>query len=80
MNARLPPICITGTAGKIENCQIVVSTHLASEARGLPLEMDLYVPQSWTDDPDRCREAGMPESLEFRTKHEIALDQLDRLA
>tara|TARA_B100000614_G_scaffold254973_1_gene271206 strand:+ start:56 stop:1285 length:1230 start_codon:yes stop_codon:yes gene_type:complete len=69
----------TGTAGKVENCQIVVSTHLASESRGLPLEMDLYLPSAWTDDLSRCQDAGIPDDIEFRTKPDIALDQLDDL-
>lgn len=40
---------------------------------------ELFVPEHWFDDPARCREAGIPESLEFRTKGQIALDLLLRL-
>lgn len=70
----------TGTAGKVTNCQVVVSTHLASWTASLPLEMDVYLPQSWCDDADRRREAGIPDDVVFRTKPQIALDQIEHLA
>jgi SRSO17 transposase len=69
----------SGAVGKVSNCQTVVSTHLAGWTGSLPLEMDLFVPRKWIDDPERCREAGMPSDLVFRSKMEIALSQLDRM-
>jgi len=70
----------TGTAGKVTNCQLVVSTHLASWEASLPVAMDLYVPNdSWCRQPSRRREAGIPDELGFRTKPQIALDQIRRL-
>lgn len=69
----------TGTAGKVTNCQVVVSTHLASHDASIPLEMDLYLPKSWCDDPGRRTEAGVPDDMVLRTKREVALDQLDRI-
>jgi len=69
----------TGTAGKVTNCQIVVSTHWSSHEASMPLEMDLYMPQSWCDDPVRRAEASIPEDLVFRTKPQIALEQVDAI-
>jgi SRSO17 transposase len=69
----------TGTAGKVTNCQIVVSTHLASHDASAPLEMDLYLPKSWCDDPARRAEAWIPEDIVLRTKPTMALDQLDAI-
>lgn len=69
----------SGTTGKVSNCQTIVSTHLSGWTSSLPLEMDLYVPESWCDDPERCAAAGMPPELVFRTKIELALEQADRL-
>jgi len=68
-----------GTAGKVTNCQLVVSTHLASYDASLPLEMDVYLPQPWCAAAERRKEAGIPDDVLFRTKPEIALDQIDRL-
>lgn len=69
----------TGTAGKVANCQVVVSTHVASHAASVPLEMDLYVPNVWCEDAERRAGAWIPEELEFRTKPELALEQIDRI-
>jgi SRSO17 transposase len=69
----------TGTAGKVTNCQIVVSTHLASHGASAPLEMDLYMPEVWCSDAERRLEAGVPEEVAFHTKPELALAQLDRI-
>jgi SRSO17 transposase len=69
-----------GTAGKVTNCQLVVSTHLASYNASLPADMDVYLPKGWCDDDGRRSEAGIPDDVRFRTKPELALEQLDRLA
>ena len=69
----------SGASGKLSNCQSVVSTHFAGWTSSLPLEMELFVPRNWFEDPARCAEAGMPLELEFRAKTEIALDQIRRL-
>lgn len=68
-----------GKAGKKENCQIVVSTHVSGWNNSLPLEADLYLPQEWADNENRRKEAQIPEEVTFKTKHEIALTQIDRL-
>lgn len=67
----------TGTLGKTANCQIAVSLH-RSDARGSsPLGFRLYLPKTWTEDPDRCHAAGVPEDVEFQTNWRLALELID---
>lgn len=68
----------TGTAGRIENAQVAV--YLAySAARGhAAIDRALYVPRSWTDNPERCRTAGIPGDLAFATKPQLAAKMIDR--
>lgn len=68
----------TGTAGKITNCQVGVSLTIATAREHLPIDFELYLPRSWTDDPGRRSEARIPNEIEFRTKHELALTMIDR--
>jgi len=68
----------SGTAGRIENCQIGVFLTYAAATGTTFLDRELYLPASWTDDPDRCDEAGVPEGVGFATKPELALRMLDR--
>jgi len=68
----------TGTAGKITNCQIGVSLTLATLNEHLPIDFELYVPESWANDPARRAEARIPDELEFRTKPELALAMIQR--
>ena len=49
----------TGTAGRIENAQVAVYLAYAS-SRARVIDRELYLPRSWTDDPDRCRPPGSP--------------------
>src|ERR1700758_5356682 len=69
----------SGTLGKVGNCQVAVGVHLATEAESMPLDWALYLPQSWTEDAERCRKAGIPDSTPFRTKSELALELIDHL-
>jgi len=69
----------SGTLGKVGNCQIAVSIHLATPAGGLPLDFQLYLPQEWADDPERCRKAGIPEGVQFQEKWRIALDLVNQV-
>jgi len=66
----------TGSAGKIANCQVAVSLTVTTPSLHLPLDMDLYLPESWANDEERCLQAGIPERVRFRTKPDIALDLL----
>ncbi|WP_067976772.1 IS701 family transposase [Mycolicibacter icosiumassiliensis] len=62
----------SGTAGRIENCQVAVyMTYTSSRGHAL-IDRALYLPKSWADDPDRCLAAGVPESVAFATKPALA--------
>ena len=65
-----------GQLGKQDNCQVAVSLSLANHHASLPVAYQLYLPQDWADDRERRRKAGVPEEVEFKTKPEIALEQL----
>jgi SRSO17 transposase len=58
----------TGTAGRIENAQVGVWLAYASPAGHALVDRELYVPQGWIDDPDRCWAAGVPAQVRFATK------------
>lgn len=68
----------SGTAGKIENCQIGVFLSYASEHGHTLLDRELYLPKEWTDDPERCRAAGIPPERSFATKPALAQQMLER--
>jgi SRSO17 transposase len=63
--------------GKVANCQVTVTCHYADPATSWPVNVRLYLPREWTDDPQRMKEAGVPEDIKFQTKPEIALTLLD---
>lgn len=68
----------SGTLGKVGNCQVAVTSVYADKAVSWPVNVRLYLHKEWTDDPDRCAQAGVPEEeMSFQTKPEIALDLLD---
>ena len=62
--------------GKQENCQVAVSLSLAHEHASLPVAFQLYLPEEWASDAERRRKAGIPPEIRFRTKPQIALEQL----
>jgi SRSO17 transposase len=68
----------SGTAGKVENCQIGVFLGYASPLGHALLDRELYVPQAWTDAPERCRQAGIPAERRFATKPQLAQQMLQR--
>lgn len=65
-----------GQLGKQDNCQAAVSLSIANRAASLPVRYRLYLPQEWAADPARRRKAHVPGEIVFKTKPEIALDQL----
>ena len=65
-----------GQLGKEDNCQVAVSLSVANGHASLPVAYRLYLPQEWAQDRERLRKTGVPEDIGFKTKHEIALDQL----
>lgn len=58
----------SGTAGRIENCQVAVFLACTSKQEHCLIDTRLYLPKSWTDDPERCHRAGVPENVNFQTK------------
>lgn len=68
----------SGTLGKIDNCQVGVFLGYASQLGHTLLDRELYVPQEWTNDRDRCRKAGIPEARRFATKPQLAQQMLVR--
>jgi SRSO17 transposase len=68
----------SGTAGRIENCQIGVFLAYATPAGRTLLDRELYLPKSWTDDHERCGEAGVGEAVQFATKPELATAMIER--
>nr|WP_327597048.1 IS701 family transposase [Streptomyces chartreusis] len=72
------PYC--GAVGKRANCQVAVSVHAATDTASCPLEWQLYLPREWTDEPGRCRRAGVPDEVVHREQWRLALGLLDTLA
>jgi SRSO17 transposase len=68
----------SGTAGRIENCQIGVFLAYASPHGRAFLDRELYLPEAWADDPARRAEAGIPGDVTFQTKPELAQQLLER--
>jgi SRSO17 transposase len=66
----------TGSAGKIANCQIGVSLVVATAHDHLPVDFELYLPDSWANDPARRLEARIPEDVVFQTKIQLAIGML----
>ena len=69
----------SGTAGRIENCQLGVFLTYASPRGRALIDRELYLPKTWTDDRDRCAEAGIGQDVEFATKPALATKMLERL-
>jgi SRSO17 transposase len=68
----------SGTAGRTENCQVGVFLAYASVHGHALIDRELYLPQSWAEDRDRCRAAGIPEEVEFVTKPRQAQAMISR--
>ena len=65
-----------GQLGKQDNCQVAVSLSIANHHASLPVAYRLYLPEDWAEDRMRRRKAGVPEEISFKTKPEIALEQI----
>jgi SRSO17 transposase len=66
-------------AGRVENAQVAVYLGYASDTGHAIVDRELYLPRSWTDDPQRCRAVGVPEQVGFATKPELATAMLCRV-
>jgi len=68
-----------GTTGQLENCQVGVFLAYTSPKGHTLLDRELYLPLRWIEDRERCREAGIPDSVRFQTKCEQAQQMIERL-
>lgn len=68
----------SGTAGRIENCQLGVFLSYSSPKGHTLLDRELYLPKSWTENPARCQQADVPADVGFATKPELAARMLWR--
>jgi SRSO17 transposase len=68
----------SGTAGRVENCQIGAFLAYASQRGHALIDRELYLPESWTEDRERCRAAGIPDEVEFTTKPRLGMAMLER--
>jgi SRSO17 transposase len=66
-----------GTVGKKENCTVTVHLAYACEDFHCLLDGELFLPESWSEDRKRCREAGIPDTVTYRPKWKIALELYD---
>ena len=69
-----------GCTGKVENCVTTVFTAYVTAHGQAWADFDVYMPDRWADDLPRRRAAGIPAGLEFATKPQLAMRQLERLA
>jgi SRSO17 transposase len=67
-----------GTLGKRANCQVGVFLGYAAPKGHAGLDRALYLPTEWTDDRARCRGAGIPDAVPFRTKPQLGLELVER--
>lgn len=66
-----------GRLGKVDNCQVGVCASLSAGDRVVPVDMRLFLPQSWTEDTERCKAAGIPKDERvFKTKPKMALEMV----
>jgi len=69
----------TGSAGKTANCQVAVSLTVASRSTHVLADMELYLPEAWTNDRARCRAAKIPDDVGYRPKWMMALLMIERV-
>jgi SRSO17 transposase len=62
--------------GKQDNCRVAVSLSVTTEKASMPVAFRLYLPESWVGDRKRRKKTGVPDSIQFQTKPEIALEQI----
>ncbi len=65
-----------GRLGKTENCQVAVFLGYVSSEEHTLVDTRLYLPQEWTRDRKRCRAAGVPKGVRFKTRHQLGLEML----
>lgn len=67
----------SGTLGRVDNCQVLVTSHYVDRAFDWPIAGRVYLPESWAQDQERRQRTQVPKEVPFRTKGEIALELID---
>lgn len=67
-----------GQIGKQDNCRVAVSLSVTTESSSMPVALRLYLPEVWANDSERREKVGVPATVQFQTKPEIALAQIRR--
>jgi SRSO17 transposase len=68
----------TGSAGKVTNCQVGASLSITTRSDHVPVDFELYLPESWANDPARRREAHIPKEVTFKKKPRLAIEMIRR--
>ena len=69
----------TGTAGRVENCQVgVFLAYVTPDGSRALIDRELYLPEKWTEDRERCRAAGIGDDVAFATKPQLAKAMIGR--
>jgi SRSO17 transposase len=69
-----------GTKGELDNCQVAVFLDYVTALGHTLIDCRLYLPQKWIEDRQRCREAGIPETIGFQTKCELAREMVEQFS
>lgn len=68
-----------GTTGKVDNCQVAVYAALSADKYYGVVDTELFLPETWVADHQRCRAAGIPQQrISFKTKPQLALQMIER--
>lgn len=67
----------SGTLGRVDNCQVATSLHVATDEASACIGMQLYLPEEWASDTKRRQTVGVPEEVVFKRKWELAIGLLD---
>ena len=67
----------SGTLGRVDNCQVLVTSHYVDSVFDWPIRSRVYLSETWTEDKARCAAAKVPSEIGFQTKGEIALELID---
>ena len=67
-----------GRLGKVDNCQLAIYRGYASSREHTLVDMRLYLPKEWTQDKQRCQQAGVPKAIRYRTRHQLCLEMLEK--
>jgi SRSO17 transposase len=68
----------SGTLGRVDNCQVATSLHVATDETSACIGVRLYLPEEWASDIKRRQTAGVPDDVVFRRKWELAIALVDR--